>query len=105
MPRLYVDAIHHLQPRAFERSEQLIARAKAEMLREIGKNQPPLAAGCEVRRQSAQESIQHAHLAPGGQGWLILSDLAEHLRKNQPPLAAGCEVRTPSTHESIQHAD
>src|SRR5258706_12188722 len=60
MARTHVDAINDLQPRALDRVDELPARPKAEMLREIGKDQPALATGLEVRWQRVQESPQHA---------------------------------------------
>src|SRR5260221_11487030 len=60
MLRSHVDAVDHLETCAFDRGEQLLPRSEAEMLREIGEDEPAFAAGFEVRGEAAQEAMQHA---------------------------------------------
>ena len=58
--RPYFTSTHDNQPRGFKRTEQLGPGSQAQVLREIGQNQPPLAPWLQVRRQRTQEPEQHA---------------------------------------------
>ena len=58
----HVASIHHLQPRRVDRIEQLRSRSQAEMLGEVREDQPPFAAGFQVRGQPGEERTQHAAL-------------------------------------------
>ena len=59
MSRRHIVSAQHAQSRSLELFEQLRAGPQAEMLRQVGKDQPPLTARLQMRWQPAQESAQH----------------------------------------------
>src|SRR5215472_1482464 len=60
MSRRHIVSTHDAQPRNLEFSEQLHAGPQTEVLRQVGKDQPPLAARLQMPRQRSEKSAQHS---------------------------------------------